>query len=513
MDEADEILQRMQRKGVKLRSVDGGLRYEAPKGSVTETEVALLRAHKAAVVAILNRLPAQTRDVPLQPRPAAERIPLAFSQQWFWNQFELATRPSMRTVAAAVRLHGQLDLEVLKQSASYLLGRHEALRTRIASVDGDPQQLVDAANEYPLAVVDLTSMRACTREKEASRIGADLISQGYSVSEGPLFAVCLLKLAEREYELIVGLDHLIADGASLGILWRDLFSAYSKLRLGADPGLPTIGAQFADSSIWQHRMQRSWADSHSDYWRERLARAGRVRLVSGPLSSDAARWDVMPVRFGKSVSADLRELARRERTSLVMTVLATYVALVCRWCDITDLVVPFTTLGRVHPEVEHTIGFFGTPIFLRVELREEDTLRDSLAKVTAEYASAYAHDDMCRLPAQIPCPPYVWNPIFNWIPEELNMRPYGHIPDQSGEGGISVEPRHFPLKLRDGMHWEAEFRVDISDTKEGVSGTIGYRADRFSLREIQSFRDRFVEFAGRLANHPEVRVAQLPRVR
>src|ERR1700743_3362144 len=79
------------------------------------------------------------------PRPAGCRVPLSTTQLQMWNGRATGSAvPSLRMCALAVRVLGQFELTVFRDSLSVLVERHESLRTRIVNADGELEQRVDA---------------------------------------------------------------------------------------------------------------------------------------------------------------------------------------------------------------------------------------------------------------------------------------------------------------------------------------------------------------------------------
>src|SRR6201999_1380296 len=156
-----------------------------------------------------------------------------------------------------------------------------------------------------------------------------------------------------------------------------------------------------------------------------------------------------------------------------------------RWCGRQDVVLSFSSSGRHYPEMEHTLGPFGHPLFLRIKPLETDTFSDLLQRVIQEYGSAHEHDDFCRLPVQVPEPAFVWNPNFNWFPAQYNMNPGGYAHQYEFEDTLRVEQRRFALTPRHDMDWKTEPQLQLSDTPAGVMGTIKCRSDRIALVALQ----------------------------
>jgi hypothetical protein len=415
----------------------------------------------------------------------------------------------MRTIAAAVRLSGRLDVMLLRDCLARLVERHESLRTRIVVRDGIPMQHVDEPGRAALELISLTGVAQDCREAQARHLAEELVYEPFLVAAGPLFVARLIEVSELDHVLAIAMDHIVADIASLGIAWREIFTPYAQSARGMPVSLPEMSVQFPDYAVWEQRADSLWQERHGAYWRERLAGARRVRLFpQEALDNDAqTRRAWLPIRFGKELSAGLRELSRRERSTLVMSVLTAYVGVVCRLYEESDLVVPFTTGGRLRPELGGLIGYFGVPLFLRIGLFEEDSWLDLLKRVSGEYGAAYEHSDSCRMAAGIPG--FVWNPAFNWIPGE-----FAAVGGDAGlAGGLGIQPYAIKITIRDGVRYGAELRVDLRDSEDGVMGTVGYRADLFSREAVERFGRNFRVFAERMVGEPRGRVAAMEYAR
>ena len=66
-----------------------------------------------------------------------------------------------------------------------------------------------------------------------------------------LFRSTLLRLGSEEHVLLLTLHHIIADGWSIGILYRELSCYYEAFSSGRECSLPELSFQYADFAVWQ----------------------------------------------------------------------------------------------------------------------------------------------------------------------------------------------------------------------------------------------------------------------
>jgi hypothetical protein len=506
------LLLQMRLKGVRLWTDNGRLRYQTSKGALSPADLETIRALRADIVEFFSRFEQSGAEpMQLESRSQNEPVPLTFTQQLWWrNCLNLGRNPGMRTVAAAVRLFGAVSIGLLQHVFAEVAQRHEALRTQIAAVDGIPFQLIVEPDRCPLQFVDVTHLPTRERTLHSAQILDRLVYEPISVSRGPLFAARLSKLGERDHLLAIAMDHIISDAVSVGILWREIFSAYRELAQGLPLSFANTAIQFADYAVWQHKSRAPWTQEHGTYWRTRLAGAKRVQLPGSHATRKTVggKWRSYPVLLGTDLSCRLRALSRQQRTSIVMTVLTAYIALLLRWCDINDLVVAFITTGRLQPEVENTLGYFSAPLFLRAGLFDGDTFLDLLERVTAEYGTAYRHSDLGRVAAETPEPEFAWNPRFNWIPKELNA-PTLDTTALAENAGFTVEPWPLDGLRRDDLEWGGQIELALSDDPDGIAGELIYRVDRYTSDVMECFARNVRLFAAEMARNPTSRVADV----
>ena len=61
----------------------------------------------------------------------------------------------------------------------------------------------------------------------------------------------LLRVAHDEHVLVLTMHHIVCDGWSMGVLWRELHALYDAFRQGQASPLPALPIQYADYAVWQ----------------------------------------------------------------------------------------------------------------------------------------------------------------------------------------------------------------------------------------------------------------------
>jgi len=309
---ATNLIARLRELGVRLSADNGELLVDAPEGVLTEALREEIRRHKKDILVLFKWSRRSNRAVtaPLQRVSREQSLPLSFAQQRLWFLDQLEPGSSAYNISWTVRLRGELKPEELQKAVDSLVVRHESLRTVFPTSDGQPEQkiLADVAVPIDAQIIDVAS-----EERIRARLSV-LAAAPFDLATGPLLRVHLLRIAEREHVMLVLIHHIVADGASMRVLFRELANLYDGYASGHDIALAPLPVQYADYSVWQ----REWLSGEElqqqlDYWVKRMAGAPPVLELPADRPRAAAQTfrgaSVLRV-LPEDLAEDLRSLAR-----------------------------------------------------------------------------------------------------------------------------------------------------------------------------------------------------------
>jgi hypothetical protein len=187
------------------------------------------------------------------PRRAADltELPLSYGQEQLWFQSLLAPDSPTYNITLALRMTGPLDARALGAALDGLVARHEALRTRLVSVDGRPSQVIDPPAPRHWPTMDLSGIESARREEALRKLARAYAAVPFGLADEPLFRAQLVVLDDREHVLLVTAHHTVSDGWSFDVLCRELAVHYEAAAAGRQLDLPELPIQFADYALWE----------------------------------------------------------------------------------------------------------------------------------------------------------------------------------------------------------------------------------------------------------------------
>ena len=443
---------------------------------------------------------------PLRAMSRGQNIPLSFMQQGLWFLDQLEPGNPFYNIHSGVRMRGSLNQEALEKALGMIAARHEILRTIFPGVDGVPVQVVSPAAAIPLSVVDLAELSPADREAEARRLATEEARRAFDLSCGPLLRTTLLRLEEQENILLLTMHHIVSDGWSMGVFYRELAALYEAFCRGGTASLPDLPIQYADYVLWQRQWLRDdILEEQLTYWRKRLE--GAPALLE--MSTDYPRPAIQrfhgasrPLMLSPQLTEALKMLSRRQGATLFMTLLTAFKALLYSYTGQEDLVVGSPVAGRNHVDTENLIGFFVNMLVLRTDMSGNPPFSELLRRVQRNALDAYSHADL----------------PFEKLIEELQLkRSLSHNPlfqVMFALQNTQASPAELtglelsPFRVNKGAS-KFDLSLGMIERNGVLRGQLGYDTDLFSEATIASMEGHFQNLLQAVVANPEERLSNL----
>ncbi|MFI2737366.1 amino acid adenylation domain-containing protein [Streptomyces sp. NPDC018711] len=349
-------------------------------------------ARRIAAHATTRETPEPSRPRPVPRADRTARVPLSYAQRRLWFIDTLEGPSASYNIPLVLRPVEPLDADALAEALTDLSDRHEVLRTRYRTVDGEPHQDVLPAVRPPLDVRSVPAERLRDAVAEAAGHVFDL------AEETPLRAALVTPDDGGGQVLVLLVHHIAADGWSTGPLLADLGTAYASRAEGRAPGWEPLPVQYADYTLWQHDLiDGPAAEAHLEFWEKNLAGAPAVlELPSArPRPAEAThRGGRAPVTVDAATHQTLETLARRSGATLFMVLQAALAAVLTRHGAGTDLPLATMTAGRDDETLGDLVGFFVNTLVLRTDTSGDPTFAELLDRVRRTDLAAYGHQEL-----------------------------------------------------------------------------------------------------------------------
>lgn len=158
------------------------------------------------------------------PGKQIKSYPLSRSQTEFWRIYR--DKSFSLNEIQIIRISGDLKTDILTSALKEIARRHESLRTIFKNSETGPVQIVKETAEVELHHLDLSREELKIKSKLFNKICERDSEIKFNLETGPLFNIRLVKFARGEYCLISVFHHLIIDGWSMYIIFKELSDLY-----------------------------------------------------------------------------------------------------------------------------------------------------------------------------------------------------------------------------------------------------------------------------------------------
>ncbi|WIX92565.1 non-ribosomal peptide synthetase [Amycolatopsis sp. DG1A-15b] len=443
----------------------------------------------------LRRSPAEAPAIPR--RPVGQDLPPSAGQQrlYFLSQFGLD--PLEYAMPFAWMITGPIDVPALRHAYADLVDRHDSLRTTFVVGPDGLVARVHPEVASPLAEIDAGP--------DWEQVLAEEIRRPFDMERGPLIRAALLGVRPDTHVLLLSMHHVVADGQSVQVLVDDFRRLYGSHLAGETVNLPAPKRDYADFAHWQHKWLDS-ADAHAEteYWRAALDGLVPVELPTdrGRPTTRSAAGGERRLHLPAALTERIVRTGRARGTTLFMTLLAIYQAVLARCSGQEDVAVGTPVAGRTREETERLVGFFVNTVVLRTDLAGDPTFDEVLARVRTTALDAFDHQALPfdRLVEAVrPERDLSRNPLVQvmFVLEESSA-------EELRLGMATGRPVDVDLRVA-----KFDLTLTVSRTEDGLDCSFVYSTDLFDEATITSFAHAFRRAAEQVTEQPELRLSRL----
>jgi amino acid adenylation domain-containing protein len=312
------------------------------------------------------------------------------AQQRFWYLRELDPGLPTYNMPGVLRLRGVLDEDALEAALRDVLGRHPVLLARFAEQDGALTWTPGTADEFVLAREDLRGPVAEFGDEALDLVVADEANQVADLRRDLPLRALLMRTGQKDWALLVIIDHIVCDGWSLSVFLTDFADAYNGRVRGAPEPAPGAGYSFADYCRDEHVWRRHRdPDEVGLLWRG-VADGTATRSpapVSGAPGAGAGRHSIW---LGGEDAAAVRDLAVRTGTTPYLVFAAALATVLHSGTPGREAVLLGTLIARRgSPELRDVVGPLLDVSVLAIEVAPGDTAADALRAARDGAVRAY----------------------------------------------------------------------------------------------------------------------------
>ncbi|MGD2087721.1 MAG: SDR family NAD(P)-dependent oxidoreductase [Candidatus Aminicenantes bacterium] len=321
----------------------------------------------------------------IEPTEKKQYYPLSSAQKRLFITWQMDKQSTGYNQPEIFLLEGQVEKTKLGKAFYRVIKRHEMLRTSFATLDEEPVQIIHEPGEVKFVMEYYQ-----TGEKEAKSLINRFIKP-FDLTAIPLLAALLINLGSEKHILILNIHHIISDGPSNLILFKELITAYHGQEL-----IP-LKFQYKDFSQWYNsRMKSADMEKQKNYW---------LKVFTAPLpvlqlptdyprpERQSYQGKLLNFEISSQETTALNQLAKNRDVTLFMVLLAVYNVMLAKISGQSDIVVGIPVSGARPPDFDGLIGMFVNTLALRNFPHGSKTFEEFLTGIRETTLKAFENQD------------------------------------------------------------------------------------------------------------------------
>ena len=286
-------------------------------------------------------------------------------------------------ITQGIFIHHAINKESLTLACTKLIRDYEALRTSFHMVDGELMQRIDHPWEPSVIFseakdnFDLDNL-------------IDNFSSNFDFAHGRLIRFMLVQISNEHYCLVIDAHHIIVDGISMVVLFKQVIGGLNGL------GEPVSIVQPKDVYLKNEKDLKERIQRYRDYWLPIFK--NEIPTIDLPFdyplnigtTSKARRCEKV---LSSEISGLIENVSEKYNVTSFVVFLAAFHILLHKSTGQDDIVIGIPTAGRKGKEQKEAVGLFINTIPFRMTYSGDITISKMLHDISRQFRYALTYQN------------------------------------------------------------------------------------------------------------------------
>ena len=393
-------------------------------------------------------------------------------------------------------LQGAIQVEVLEKSIHHLIEQHEGLRTVFLHENlKEPVQVILKKRTTKLIYRDFSQYEKQEQQKKIDDWKRKDRKKGFDLTKEAI-RFSLLRLGEREYQLIFSFHHILLDGWSVGLLLQDLFRIYHQIRNHQQPCLRR-SPSYRRYIRWLENQDQKEARA---YWKNYLQGLEQATMIPTyqDKGSSKTEWQF---HLENELTQQILRLAQKNQVTFQNVIQTIWGILLQKYLRTNDVLIGAVVSGRTIdvPGIDEIIGLLIHTLPVRVQASKKTSFMELAKRLQADSLQTRRYQYLSL--AEIQVESGINGALFDHL-VSFESFPIDEEKLIDHELGIKLthieafEQTHYPLTLH--IAWDDELVMKFR-----------FQPTRFSLAFVQNMAKHFQRIVHQVVNNPQILIDEI----
>ncbi|CAM1356217.1 condensation domain-containing protein [Tenacibaculum halocynthiae] len=278
--------------------------------------------------------------------------PISKIQKRLFVNYQMDSLSIAYNTPVVLSFNDQIDVQLCENIFKKIIERHEILRTSFHVYNNELIQKVHDTVNFSIQNIEMV-------EEGFDKLLKKCIKP-FNLEEPLLFRVFFL---EKQNKLILDIHHIVSDGASFDILFKEFYALYKMEEL------PQLKLQYKDFSEWHKKFTLGVEfNNQKEFWLnqfEDMPEPLSLPYDFQKMKSSVAYNDTLSIVIDGERRKKLIEVSKEKRVTMFTLLLTVYYSFLYKITYQEDIVIGSSTTGRWYKDMENIMGVFTNLLALR----------------------------------------------------------------------------------------------------------------------------------------------------
>ncbi|MEQ8171667.1 MAG: condensation domain-containing protein, partial [Candidatus Eremiobacterota bacterium] len=293
---------------------------------------------------------------------------LTHPQKRIWFNEEKYEGTSFANIAFTVKYREKIDFSLLEKAINTVIKQNEGLRIRLKKADTGYVQYVLPFIDYVPEYLDFS-------DKDEIVINQWLnnkTNEPFTLVDSDLFSFFLIKFNDREEGYYLKIHHIISDGGTVDLLFREIEEYYDLLKNGKEPEEKSYPSYLQFISDEKKYLESSEAEKDREFWLNYFSPLPEeVKLSEKKIKSDNISSKYKCIKVPSDVNEKIYDYCRDHKTSVFKLILSCLAIYTGRMTSTDETVIGSGNHNRTTQDQKKMTGMFVSTIPFKITLDKD----------------------------------------------------------------------------------------------------------------------------------------------
>jgi amino acid adenylation domain-containing protein/thioester reductase-like protein len=310
---------------------------------------------------------------------------LSHPQKRIWYSEKTHPGIGAANLGFLVKFDFKVDNSILESAINAAIKAHVGIKMHITELTEQetvrPCQYIAPHSDKQFDVYDFHVPGGTAKLKNWTAVQT---SEPFELLNSDLFHFALLRHDDGKSGYYMKLHHIVSDGGTVLLFFRDIKDTYFRLLEGKEPDFSNTNSYLDFLTYEQEYLNSARYNEDKLYWEEQMLPMPEEISLSGVRSSDdSMSAGKMILAFDSDLRAEMRAWAKENKTSVFKAIYTAVSIYISRITGIDNFVLPTFNHNRSIKEQYEIAGMFISTIPMRVKVLGDDDF-GSLVKSTGD---------------------------------------------------------------------------------------------------------------------------------